>query len=159
MTRVPDRRMLGLDQAPGFDPAALVRSLLTVAATTADAFERELAAGGLPIGRDAHALLVLGRGRVRRMQIGDLALQVGLSPAAATRLVERLEAASLVEREAGRTDRRATWVILTPEGAQVMRRVRAAAQRVVRGRMASRVDVRRLGALRAALDQLCPPLR
>jgi DNA-binding MarR family transcriptional regulator len=150
--------MLGLDPEPGFDPAALVRSLLTAAAATADAFDRELAANGLPTRREAHALLVLGRGRSRRMQVGDLALQVGLSAAAATRLVERLETASLVERAAGRTDRRASWVVLTAEGTHVVRRVRGAAQRVVR-RLANRLEVRQLRALATALDALSPPLR
>jgi DNA-binding MarR family transcriptional regulator len=159
MQKVPDRRMLGLDREPGFDPARFVATSLTALAHVESRFAAELERRGLPPLRDAHALLWLGDGRIHRRPVGLLAADVGLSPSAATRLVERLEAARLVRRERGRPDRRESWVVLEPEGLVVVRRIRRAAATVVRGTVLATADVPQLERVQAVLARLGPPGR
>lgn len=50
------------------------------------------------------------------MRMGELARRIGLSESAATRLVDRLAAAALVERRPGHPDRRCVLAGLTPRG-------------------------------------------
>ena len=56
------------------------------------------------------------------MRPSDLADVIGLSRSATTRLVDRLEARGLVERRACGSDRRGTFVGLTPSGEEVFKR-------------------------------------
>ncbi|MFC5750586.1 MarR family winged helix-turn-helix transcriptional regulator [Actinomadura rugatobispora] len=69
-------------------------------------------------GLDLNALTRLSRSHGRRMRMSDLAAQTSLSTSGVTRLVDRLERAGLVRREASPDDRRTTYAALTPEGAQ-----------------------------------------
>jgi DNA-binding MarR family transcriptional regulator len=50
------------------------------------------------------------------MRVGELAAEVGIDDATATRLVDRLEGFGVVERRREPGDRRATTVVLTPAG-------------------------------------------
>ena len=50
------------------------------------------------------------------MRVGELATEVGIDDATATRLVDRLEEIGVVERRSAPEDRRATTVALTPAG-------------------------------------------
>src|SRR5688500_18401607 len=61
-------------------------------------------------------LLRLGRTPGGRLRMSDLAAQVELSTSGVTRLVDRLEAARLVERKACPTDRRGAYAVITAEG-------------------------------------------
>lgn len=61
-------------------------------------------------------LLRLGRTPGGRLRMSDLAAQVELSTSGVTRLVDRLEAALLVERAACVTDRRGAYAVITTEG-------------------------------------------
>lgn len=153
MPNVPSRWMLGLDPTPGFDPAAFLATLLTTGRALEQSLDRELAERGLPPSREAHALLFIGRGRARRVPIGDLARRIVLSPSATTRMVERMEARGLVRRETGRTDRRANWVVLEDEGVHILRKVRSAARHVVRARLLGRIDVRAMTRLQRDLER------
>lgn len=63
-------------------------------------------------------LLRLSRSPGRRLRMTDLASQVLMSASGLTRVVDRLEAASLVERASCSEDRRGTWAALTPAGLQ-----------------------------------------
>jgi len=54
------------------------------------------------------------------LRVGELAAQVGIDDATATRLVDRLEAAGVVERQREPGDRRATTVVLTPGGEELV---------------------------------------
>jgi DNA-binding MarR family transcriptional regulator len=78
-------------------------------------------------GRSAHplgwfeVLLRLARSPEHRLRMADLAAQVGLSTSGLTRLVDRIEAAGLVERQSCATDRRGAFAVLTPAGEDVLR--------------------------------------
>ncbi|MFV1999014.1 MAG: MarR family winged helix-turn-helix transcriptional regulator [Acidimicrobiia bacterium] len=63
-------------------------------------------------------LLMLSQTELGSMRPSDLAEQMGLSRSATTRLIDRLESDELVERSACASDRRGTFVTLTPRGEQ-----------------------------------------
>ena len=67
-------------------------------------------------------LLMLSQGELGVMRLSEVADQVGLSRSATTRLIDRLERDGLVERRVCGTDRRGTYVGLTPEGKETFRR-------------------------------------
>ncbi len=75
---------------------------------------------GAPEVVDRFALMVLAQGWARPSWLSD---ELRLSPAGTSSLLERLEAAGLVAREAGAldTDRRAVIVHLTPKGRRTAR--------------------------------------
>jgi DNA-binding MarR family transcriptional regulator len=58
----------------------------------------------------------------RRLRMNELASVVLLSKSGLTRLVDRMEAAGLVERASSPTDRRGSFAVLTPRGEQVFRK-------------------------------------
>ena len=58
------------------------------------------------------------------MGLGDLAAHEGVQPPSATRMVDNLEAAGLVSREASRADRRAVVVQLTNKGRRRVEEIR-----------------------------------
>lgn len=66
-------------------------------------------------------LLMLAQSEAAAMRPSDLADQIGLSRSATTRLVDRLESDGLVERRACGSDRRGTFVLLTPRGEEVFK--------------------------------------
>lgn len=65
---------------------------------------------------EAGVLLRLARSPGQRLRMTDLATQADLSASGLTRVVDRLETAGLVRREACATDRRVTYTALTPTG-------------------------------------------
>src|SRR5438067_1577567 len=66
-------------------------------------------------------MLRLARSPEHRLRMAELAKQVGLSTSGLTRLIDRVEEAGYVRREACPTDRRGAHAVLTDEGAKVMR--------------------------------------
>jgi len=66
-------------------------------------------------------LLMLSQAEMGAMRPSDLADQVSLSRSATTRLIDRMERDGLVERRSCGTDRRGTFVALTPLGEKVFR--------------------------------------
>jgi DNA-binding MarR family transcriptional regulator len=71
------------------------------------------------------ALLQLARTPGRRLRMSALAERVLLSRSGITRLVDRLEAAGMVQRSACATDARGAEAILTPAGLNRLRRASA----------------------------------
>lgn len=63
-------------------------------------------------------LLRVGRSPGGRLNMSELALQLGLTSGGTTRLVDRAVAAGIVERESCPTDRRVQWVVLSTAGEQ-----------------------------------------
>ena len=85
------------------------------AKATARVGARAEAEGGLPL--DWYdVLLVLEYAPNGRLRMGELAEYVTLSRSGLTRLVDRIEAAGLVERHLCPSDRRAFEAMLTPKG-------------------------------------------
>jgi DNA-binding MarR family transcriptional regulator len=62
----------------------------------------------------------------------DLLCRVGVTKSGLTRLLDRIEAAGLVERRSCPSDRRGTWLAMTGEGAETL-----AAMRPIRNRVFS----------------------
>ena len=82
---------------------------------TARVSARVEAAGGLPL--DWYGvLLMLEYAPSGRLRVGELVRQVTLSASGLTRLIDRIEAAGLVERHSCPSDRRTFEVVLTPKG-------------------------------------------
>jgi DNA-binding MarR family transcriptional regulator len=82
-----------------------------------------------------HALDVIGR--ADGVRVGELAGHIGIDETTATRLVDRLAAAGLVERRSVSVDRRVTLVGLTPLGAELVGDVARSRQRFFRDVLAA----------------------
>ncbi|GAA0945124.1 MarR family winged helix-turn-helix transcriptional regulator [Actinocorallia libanotica] len=67
---------------------------------------------------DLNALMRLSRSPGRRLRMSDLAAQTSLSTSGVTRLVDRLARTGLAARESSPGDRRTTYAVLTPQGAE-----------------------------------------
>jgi DNA-binding MarR family transcriptional regulator len=83
----------------------------------------DLAAGDLPDLTVYDALWALRTGEGGRRRMGELADAVVLTRTAIVRLVDRLEAAGLARREPVPEDRRGSYVVITPEGKAMLKRM------------------------------------
>ena len=54
------------------------------------------------------------------LRVGDLAAELGITVGAASKLVDRVDAAGLLQRQADPNDRRASRLVLTDAGARVL---------------------------------------
>lgn len=93
-----------------------------------DAMERELAASG-------HDLTLSQYITLKKLHFGTasasaLAQAAELNPGAMTRLLDRLEAVGLVQREAHPSDRRALRIVLTARGKAIWPELETCAERV-----------------------------
>ena len=114
------------------------------------------------IRREAHSFGVTGSQATllavvkhhSRIGLGDLAAGEGVSPAAMSKHVDRLEAAGLVTRSPGASgDRRRIEIELTPESERVLRRVRSQRTAWLVARL-GRLEPRELAAIEQALEPL-----
>ena len=92
------------------------RAFLVAHASIVTAIERELAAEGLVPLTWYDVLVALWEAPDHRLRLHELAREVVLSRSGLTRLVDRLEAAGLLRREACANDRRGAYAVLTEEG-------------------------------------------
>lgn len=92
--------------------AALLRAHAMVIGQVEERAQRE---GALPL-EWYDLLLALERAAEGRLRVGDLACHVVLSRSGLTRLVDKLEAAELVQRRLNPQDRRSFEIILQPKG-------------------------------------------
>jgi DNA-binding MarR family transcriptional regulator len=83
----------------------------------------DLSAAGLPDLTVYDALWALRTGEGGRRRMGELAEAVVLSRTAIVRLADRLESAGLARREPVPEDRRGAYVVLTPEGRALLKRM------------------------------------
>ena len=88
------------------------------------------------------------------MRPSDLADQIGLSRSATTRLVDRLEGSGLVERRACASDRRGSFVMLTPRGEEVFREAGRVHLRGIDEHVGSHLTNDELAQLSALLGKL-----
>lgn len=91
-------------------------------------------------------------GGALRMQ--NLARTVLVSKSGLTRLVERMEDAGLVRREACPSDRRGTLAVITDLGRRTLRRAAPVHVRGIQEHFVDRIDASDVAALRKALDSL-----
>lgn len=124
------------------------RALLNAHARITGEVERALGDAGLPPLGWYDVLWPLHRAPKNRLRVGALAGQATLSRTGLTRLLDRLEAAGLVRREPAPEDRRGAYVVITPAGSALLRRMWPVYERVLDAAFAARLqDARALGRL------------
>jgi len=99
-------------------------------------------------------LLILAQSKDEAMRPSDLADQIGLSRSATTRLVDRLERSGFVERRACGSDRRGTFVSLTPRGQEVFKEAGRVHLRGIDEHVGSHLSDDELAQLKALLGKL-----
>jgi DNA-binding MarR family transcriptional regulator len=99
------------------------RSFLEAHAAIGRQIDRQLEAAGLPPLTWYDVVWALYEAPGRRLRMGDLAGAVLLSRTGLTRLVDRIEAAGHLRRDPVPGDRRGTFVVLTPSGVRLLRRM------------------------------------
>lgn len=108
---------------------------------------------GLPAGA-FEVLLRVGRSPGGRLSMSELACQLGLTSGGATRLVDRVVDAGLVERVACPSDRRVQWVVLTDEGARKLDEGLAVHLVDLQRELVDRLEPDELAVLERALGKL-----
>ena len=103
------------------DRITLIGLLAEATAAVGCHLERDLAELGVP-GSWYEVLVRLARTPGGRLRMSDLARSVSLTTSGTTRLVDRIEAAGLIRREACATDRRVAYAALTDAGREVLAR-------------------------------------
>jgi DNA-binding MarR family transcriptional regulator len=100
------------------------RAFLNAHAAMLNRVEESLAEAGLPPLSWYDVLWPLYRAPKRTLRAGELAESVvTISRSGLTRLVDRIEAAGLLRRQPSADDRRGTEIVLTREGAAMLRRM------------------------------------
>jgi len=99
-------------------------------------------------------LLRLARAPERRLKRIELVEQVLLTPSGITRLLDRLERAGLVAKDACSTDARVTYAVLTDAGADRLRAASQSHTAEIRELMCTHYSDRELASLAELLDRL-----
>jgi DNA-binding MarR family transcriptional regulator len=101
-------------------------------------------------------LLCLKRapGGGQRLRLSELADAVTLSRSGLTRLVDRLEKAELLRREACSTDRRGAFAVLTPKGVGALRRTWPAYARAIQEYFARHLSDEEAGIIAQAFGRI-----
>jgi len=110
---------------PKLDPQHLAawRAVLGAQARVVRRVERALSEAELPPLAWYDVLWALYEADGRRLRIRELADAVVLSPTGMSRLVDRIEAAGCLRREAVPDDRRGAYAVLTAKGTALLRRM------------------------------------
>jgi len=110
------------------------------------AMERELAANGHDITLSQY--ITLKKLHYGTANASELAQAAELNPGAMTRLLDRLETAGLVQREAHPSDRRALRIVLTERGRSIWPELEACTDRVRERALAGLDDSQRAELVR-----------
>ena len=132
---------------------AWVGLLRAHASTTRGLSATLFAEHGLTI-NDYEALLHLSRAGGERMRRVDLAGELLLTASGVTRLLDGLEAAGLVERDACSSDRRVIYAVLTEEGRSRLAEASRSHVAAVRALFEERFDEEELAQLAELLGRL-----
>ena len=101
-------------------------------------------------------LLTLENAPDRRMRMSELAEAVLFSRSGLTRLVDRLEKAGLLRREAVPTDRRGAYAVLTPQGEETRRKAWPVYRNAIAQNFARRLSEEEAGTLADLLRRALP---
>jgi DNA-binding MarR family transcriptional regulator len=99
-------------------------------------------------------LLRVGRSPGARLNMSELAGQLGLTSGGTTRLVDRAVAAGLVERESCPSDRRVQWVVLSEAGEQKLDEALVIHLQDLQREFFDRLEPGEIAVLERALDKL-----
>ena len=134
------------------------RALLRGQALLIEEVERQLAAADLPPIAWYDVLTELDKAG-GRLRIHELADAVILSRSGLTRLLDRLESASLLRREPCEDDRRGSYAVLMPEGRRMLERMWPVYERCLAEHFAPHVGSGDARAIRAALGRVTDSVR
>ncbi len=129
------------------------RAFLNAHAAVIGRIETDLAAEGLPPLGWYDVLWALYRSPKRRLRMGELAEHVVLSRTGMTRLVDRIEAAGCLRREAVADDRRGAYATITPAGVRLLRQMWPVYERAVAEEFVPHVR-RHRATIRDALERI-----
>jgi DNA-binding MarR family transcriptional regulator len=135
------------------------RALLEAHAAVVGHIEADLVAGGdVPLAW-YDVLFAISEAPGRRLRLRDLARRLVLTRSGATRLVDRLAAAGLVERERVDEDRRGAVAVLTPEGGRALRRASPRYADGINRLFLAALTPEDVATIRAALERVTKALR
>lgn len=130
------------------------RAFLRAHATVVDRLDRELQdEQGLPL-TWYEVLLHLQLAPDRRLRLSALADRLVLSRSGLTRLMDRMVAAELIEREVCPTDRRGAFAVLSQEGLARLRLASPVHLRGVQQHFAGLLTAEEVGAIRSGLEKV-----
>jgi DNA-binding MarR family transcriptional regulator len=141
---------------PGVDDPAITTygRLVEVVRRLDEVFAASITGGaGLPMGH-FEVLLRLGRSTGDQLTMSELARQLGMTSGGATRLIDRVAAAGLVERRACTEDRRVHHVRLTADGRDRLATALARHREDLARELTGRLDARARDQLDTILDRL-----
>jgi DNA-binding MarR family transcriptional regulator len=131
------------------------RALLNAHAAMLRRVEEALAEAGLPPLSWYDVLWPLYRAPKRTLRAGELAESVvTISRSGLTRLVDRIEAAGLLRRRPSEDDRRGTEIVLTREGAAMLRKMWPVYAAEIQTSFVDVLGVEEAAALRDSLDRV-----
>jgi DNA-binding MarR family transcriptional regulator len=140
------------------DELAAWQGMLTLYSRVMRDLDRDLLLSHQISVREFDVLITLFNAPEYRLRMSDLAQRVMLTPSGLTRLVDRLQRARLVERQAEPSDARGFRAVLTDLGAQRLDQARATHNAVIRAHLTDRLtpdELRNLGAIwaRVLIDE------
>lgn len=141
---------------------SLWKTFLTVHTRLVAQVEQDFKQAELPPFEWYDVLIALKQAPGQRLRLSDLADALLVNRTNTTRLVDRLEKAQLIRREACRDDRRGAFAVLTKAGLEMQQKMWAVyAQSIAQrfGRHLTEADVavltKALSAMLAALEEEC----
>jgi DNA-binding MarR family transcriptional regulator len=135
------------------------RAFLDAHAAVVGRIEAELDAEGLVPLAWYDVLVAISEAPGRRLRLRDLASRLVLTRSGATRLVDRLAAAGLVERERVHEDRRGAVAVLTAEGAHALRRAWPRYANGIERLFLAALTPEEAGTIRTAMERVTNALR
>jgi DNA-binding MarR family transcriptional regulator len=130
------------------------RKFLTAHVILIEQIERDLAQAKLPPLSWYDVLFALSEASDRKLRLHELAQAVLLSRSNLTRLVDRLEGAGLIEREACEIDRRGAFAAIADEGIAMLDRMWSVYSRGIERYFACHLDPTEVKLLVKILDRM-----
>lgn len=129
-------------------------ALLRVHAALVPRMDRELQSTcGLPL-TWYDVLLELNSAPERRLSMGELGEVAVVSRTRASRVVDQLVEAGLVERESNPEDKRSAWAVITPDGRKRLRSATPVYLEAIRRHFTSRMTPEESRTVAAALEKV-----
>ena len=89
----------------------------------------------------------------------DMLCRVGVTKSGLTRLLDRIEAAGLIERRSCPSDRRGTWLAITEDGARTLAEMKPIRNRVFSEHLAARLSPQEAEAVSELLSRISSSVR